>query len=90
MEKIYKTDWYYIRNADLKVIPVGMFPETIEGSHAACDAADTHAAGSNHTALVYLSATDLIDLMDDLQRAFDATHPYDEEQTNDHDVSSTS
>ena len=68
------TDWYYIRSADLKVIPVGMFPETFEGSHAACDAADAHAAESNHTALVYLSTADLIDLMDDLERAFDETH----------------
>lgn len=75
MEKVTKTDWYYIRSADLKVVPVGMFTENVEGSHAACDAADAHAAETNHTALVYLSAADLIDLMDDLQRAFDETHP---------------
>ena len=75
MEKVSKIDWYYLRSGDWGVIPIGMFPETDEGRQAAFDHADTHAAAEGKTALLYIDVDGLIDLMDDLQRAFDATHP---------------
>lgn len=85
MEKIYSSDWYYIRSRDLKVVPYGVFKDTDEGRQEAFDAADDHASATGHTVLIYLGVYDLLDLMDDLQRAFDATHPDDEEQANEHD-----
>jgi hypothetical protein len=75
MKKVYSSDWYYIRSKDLKVVPYGVFKDTDEGRQEAFDAADDHAEGTGHEALIYLSSGDLLDLMDDLQRAFDATHP---------------
>lgn len=81
-EKIYSSDWYYIRNKDFEVVPHGVFKDTDEGRQEAFDAADEHASATGHTALLYLSVDDLLDLMDDLERAFKETHP---EAKEDHD-----
>lgn len=75
MEKVYSSDWYYIRSGGLEVVHYGVFKDTDEGRQEAFDAADAHAAATGHEALVYLCSGALLDLMDDLQRAFDATHP---------------
>lgn len=69
------TDYYYIRSDDFAVIPVGMFSETLEGAQAAWDASDADAKLTAHKALIYLDVEDLLTLMDDLERAFNKTHP---------------
>jgi hypothetical protein len=75
MDKVYKTDWYYIRSGDdWKVIPIGEFTDDDEGRDEAIEVANDHAEKVGETALLYLHTDALIDLMDELQRAFDETH----------------
>lgn len=78
----FETDnWYYLRSGEeWEVIPVGVFPCTEEGRVSAMAAANTDAAAAGEVALLYMDSGCLLDLIDDLQRAFDATYP--EEQTN--------
>lgn len=74
MAKTYHSDRYYIRSGDFAVISTGVFPDTPEGDQESWDAADASAAESGARALVYLTVDDLLNLMDDLERAFNATH----------------
>ena len=74
MGKVYNTDWYYLRSGDWKVIPIGLFPEGDEGRYEAIDVADDHAAESGEKALIYLHVDALLDLQDELERAFRQTH----------------
>ena len=74
MKKIYHSDRYYIRSGDFAVIPTGVFPDTPEGDQESWDAADASAAESGARALVYLTVDDLLELQDELERAFNATH----------------
>jgi hypothetical protein len=74
MEKIYNTDWYYLRSSDWKVIPYGLFPDTDEGHQAALDAADAHAEQAGDAVLLYMSVDSLLDLQDELERVFKETH----------------
>ena len=70
-----KTDWYYIRSGDdWKVIPIGEFTNDDEGREEAIEVANAHAEKAGEIALLYLHVDALIDLIDDLQRAFDETH----------------
>ena len=74
MEKVSDTDWYYIRSGDWKVIPIGRLPDSEEGMLEAIEVANDHAEKVGETALLYLHSIALIDLIDDLQRAFNETH----------------
>lgn len=74
MEKKSKSDWYYLRSGDWKVIPIGLFTEGDEGMEEAMYVADKHAADHGERALIYIDVDALIDLQDELDRAFRQTH----------------
>jgi hypothetical protein len=74
MERPCKTDYYYLRSGDWEVFPVGMFHNDEEGMLEAIEVANDHAEKVGETALLYVHAAGLIDLIDDLQRAFNETH----------------
>lgn len=70
-----KTDWYYIRSGeDWKVIPIGEFTDDNGGRDKAIEVANAHAEKAGETALLYLHVDALIDLQDELERAFKETH----------------
>jgi glycerate-2-kinase len=70
-----KTDWYYIRSGDdWKVIPSGEFTDDDEGRDEAIEVANAHAEKAGETALLYLHVDALLDLQDELERAFKETH----------------
>jgi 3-dehydroquinate synthase class II len=75
MDKVYKTDWYYIRSGDdWKVIPIGEFTDDDEGRDEAIEVANADAEKVGETALLYLHVDALLDLQDELERAFKETH----------------
>ena len=74
MERPCKTNYYYLRSGDWKVFPVGVFHNDKEGMFEAIEVANAHAEKVGETALIYIHTAGLIDLIDDLQRAFDETH----------------